>query len=159
MVKIAGLILLAAACAGIGLAESRKLSEREKQLEGFLRFLTAAQAEIRYSSLPVGELIFSHRRSALVLEACAQLMEQGEPFQQAWRQASQTGGRQDVSFFRAFGRELGTTDMEGQMSHLKLYRELTAARLREASADREKKGRLYRQLGIFGGIAVALVLW
>ena len=45
------------------------------------------------------------------------------------------------------------------MSHLQLYRELTAARLKEASGDREKKGRLYRQLGIFGGIALALVLW
>lgn len=154
-----GLLLLAAACAGIGLAESRKLSDREKQLEGFLRFLTAAQAEIRYSFLPVGEVVISHRHSIPLLEACARLLEEGKPFQQAWKQASQTAGRKDAGFFQAFGRELGTTDMEGQMSHLQLYRELTAARLKEASGDREKKGRLYRQLGIFGGIALALVLW
>ena len=157
--KVAGLLLLAAACTAVGLAESRKLGERAAYLEGFLRFLTQAEAEIRYGMMPVREVVFSCRSQMELLDFCASKLAAGVPFPSAWRQSAERFGGEDTQFLLDFGKGLGSTDLEGQLAHLQLYRKLAESRLKEARANRDQKGKLYRQLGVYGGIALALVLW
>ena len=159
LVNLVGLLLLAAACAGIGLAESRKLRDRAVLLESFRKFLTVAEAEIHYGLVPVGELVLSCRQQGPLLEDCARRLEQGSRFPEAWQGAVKRWGGPDQAFLAEFCRGLGATGLEGQLSHFQLYRELARTRLEEARRDQEKKGKLYRQLGVFGGLALALVLW
>ena len=134
-----------AACAGIGLAESHKLTARAEFLEDFRRFLTASQAEIQYGLVPVRELVLSIQEEMPLLKNCAGRLLAGESFPKA--------------FLLEFGKGLGTTGLEGQMAHVRLYQELTDTRLMQARKNCEKKGKLYRQLGLLGGAALALVLW
>lgn len=157
--KLLGLISLMAACAGIGLVESHKLKERTVFLEGFIAFLNYSESHIRYGMCPVQELIFSCRRQLPVLEACAGYLEEGLAFPQAWSRSANEKGGKDSKLIREFGFGLGVTDLEGQLTHIRLYQKLTADRLRQAQDCLEKKGKLYRQLGVLGGISVALVLW
>ncbi len=154
-----GLLLLTAACAGIGLAESHKLTARAEFLEDFRRFLTASQAEIQYGLVPVRELVLSFQEEMPLLKNCAGRLLAGESFPKAWKQAVQEQGGDDKAFLLEFGKGLGTTGLEGQMAHVRLYQELTDTRLMQARKNCEKKGKLYRQLGILGGAALALVLW
>ena len=54
-------------------------------------------------------------------------------------------------------KRLGISDLEGQLSHLKLNSELTKLRLEEARECKVKKGKLYQMLGLSLGITTALL--
>ena len=56
------------------------------------------------------------------------------------------------------GEVLGKTDRENQSSFLSLMREKFAVREKAAEEDRTKKDKLYKNLGVLGGLAVVLVL-
>jgi Stage III sporulation protein AB (spore_III_AB). len=144
--------------------ESHRLAARAEQLEAFLRFLSRAQTEIRFAALPVEQIVQRHGGELDFLRVCARSCTRGEPFSAAWEESVGKGaGGQgflpgDVDLLRDFGRGFGASDVEGQLSHCALYTELIGERLKTAREDRDRKSKLYQMLGIFGGIAAALLL-
>ncbi len=58
----------------------------------------------------------------------------------------------------ALGHVLGTTDMQGQLAALELYRHQMKALAEEEKACVLKKGELYRRLGVLGGVMLAVLL-
>lgn len=144
--------------------ESHKLSLRVQLLEQFLRFLTEAETEIRYASPAVAEVIARHKNGLSFLGICEQKMRQGEVFQTAWNTALECGTQEnglhqeDVFLLRDFGQEFGTSDVEGQLAHFRLYKELTHSRLQTAREEKKQKGKLFQMLGIFSGLCAALLL-
>ncbi|WP_243577975.1 stage III sporulation protein AB [Clostridium minihomine] len=144
--------------------ESHKLGRRVKELEAFFSFLSSARAEIRYSAMPVERIVEKHGKNQKFLALCSQYCRQGETFPQAWEHGIQDGmtatglKAQDLDYIRDFGRGFGMTDLEGQLAHCQLYLGFISNALTEAREEKEKKARLYCMLGLFGGIAAALVL-
>lgn len=65
---------------------------------------------------------------------------------------------EDQTLLRDFGSGFGASDVEGQLSHCRLYAELFQDRLERARQEKARKGKLYLMLGSFSGIAVALFL-
>ena len=57
-----------------------------------------------------------------------------------------------------FGAGCGHTDLAGQQSHIDYYRRLLAAQETECRRVWQEKGRVYRVLGLTGGIALMLLL-
>lgn len=57
-----------------------------------------------------------------------------------------------------FGEGCGHTDLVGQQTHIAYYRELLSAKEQEAYRLWREKGRVYRTLGLTGGIALMLLL-
>ncbi len=146
-----------------GYSESLRLKLRVARLEGFLRFLQAAETEIRFSGEPIGRILEKHGDSFAFLKECRMYMEEGEPFEAAWersmKKAAASGfSGEDVLRLREFGSGWGVTDTQGQIAHCRLTKELLEALLQEARRDKETKARLYQMLGIFGGIAAAVLL-
>ena len=161
MLKFIGTILLIAAGSLCGLLESRKLILRERRLEDFLSFLQVMTTEIRFSQTHLDEIIRRHGEKFEFLKACAEKVEQGAAFLSVWREeASRAAGfnAEDRRLLQDFGVGLGTTDISGQLAHCELYTDLFQVRLKEARGQKEKKAKLYLLLGIFGGIAAALLL-
>lgn len=159
MIKVLGLLLLMAACAGIGLAESHKLTARAEFLEDFRRFLTASQAEIQYGLVPVRELVLSFQDEMPLFKTCANRILAGESFPRAWKQAVQEQGGEDRGFLLEFGKGLGTTGLEGQMAHVRLYQELTDARLMQARKNCEKKESCTGSLDFWEVLPLPLCCW
>lgn len=159
-----GILLLIAAGTMAGYAQSHRLSQRVEQLEKTLRFLTAAQTEIRYSAADVAEIVQKHGSSLAFLRQCASHCREGEDFHSAWEEGVRTGTKgtglteKDRSLLRDFGDGFGASDVEGQLSHCRLYAELLGDRLERAREEKSRKGKLYLMLGSFSGIAVALFL-
>ena len=141
--------MLIAAGTIAGYVQSHRLSQRVAQLEEMLRFLNAAQTEIRYSAF---------------LQQCAARYKAGEDFHTAWEEGVRTGAKgtglteEDQTLLRDFGSGFGASDVEGQLSHCRLYAELFQDRLERARQEKARKGKLYLMLGSFSGIAVALFL-
>lgn len=57
-----------------------------------------------------------------------------------------------------FGEGCGHTDLAGQQAHIAYYRELLTAQEQQARSLWQEKGRVYRTLGLAGGIALMLLL-
>lgn len=134
---------------------------RERTLEDFLSFLQLMTTEIRFSQAHLDEIIHRHGIKFNFLKVCAEKLEEGAPFLSVWREeASQAAGfdAQDRRLLQDFGVGLGTTDISGQIAHCELYTDLFQARLKEARDKKEKKAKLYLLLGVFGGIAAALLI-
>lgn len=159
-----GALILIAAGTLAGYAESHKLTERVQQLEAFLRFLSAAQTEIRFSGLPVEQIIQRHGGELEFLRLCGESCLQGGYFIASWQAgvANGTKGRglhsEDIALFNGFGEGFGASDVDGQLSHCAMYTQLVGERLKNAREEKEKKFKLYQMLGIFSGMVAALVL-
>ncbi|WP_411655900.1 hypothetical protein [Anaeromassilibacillus sp. SJQ-1] len=80
LLKVLGILLLIAAGTIAGYVQSHRLSQRVQQLEEMLRFLNAAQTEIRYSAASVAEIVQRHGRSLAFLQECAAHCEEGGGF-------------------------------------------------------------------------------
>lgn len=57
-----------------------------------------------------------------------------------------------------FGEGCGHTDLVGQQAHITYYRSLLAEQEEEARRTWQEKGRMYRVLGLTGGMALMLLL-
>jgi stage III sporulation protein AB len=164
---MAGCLLVIMAGAGIGYIQSRKLAQRVTFLEQLLRLIDSLETEIRFSSSSLIQLLRKYAQINGMLEylnRCAELANEGIPFTSSWQQAVGSIPREygltkdDRQFLIDFGGNLGVSDVEGQVNHCRLHRELAAVRLEQARGDKQKKGRLYTMLGLFAGIGIALLV-
>lgn len=64
----------------------------------------------------------------------------------------------DRRLLAEFGDGCGRTDLSGQQAHIAYYRDRLSQREEEARRVYEEKGRVYRVLGLTGGIALVLLL-
>lgn len=143
--------------------ESHKLELRVEKLEAFLRFLSAACAEIRYSSMPVASILQSHSEGISFFSKI-----KGEDAKKDWLSTwngavseyapGEGFSQKDVELLKGFGAGFGTSDTQGQLAHFSLYQNLASAALKGAREDRSRKSKLYLMLGIFGGISAAILL-
>lgn len=148
----------------MGYTESHKLASRVDCLEAFLRFLSAAETEIRYSGTPIRQIIRLHGEELSFLRACLQKCDRGVNFSGAWRRSVEQEAKAegfslpDRKLLASFGKEFGASDTQGQLSLCELYLTLFQGNLKTAKEERNKKSRLYLTLGIFGGLAASLLL-
>lgn len=153
-----------AACILAGYMESRKLGARVRELEAFYSFLCLTREEIRYSRLPVERIIEKHGKGQKFLALCTEYCHKGESFPQAWKHGMDDGllntgmNRQDIEYIRDFGFGFGASDTEGQLAHCQMYIGFISNALIHAREEKDKKAKLYFMLGLFGGIAAALLL-
>lgn len=160
MLRLLGMLLLVLTGAFAGFQASLSLAKRERELELFFRFVQSAETEILFSALPVAEVVGRHGGELPFLRRCARLCQEGEDFFLAWERAvreTQPVDRGDAELYLRFGEGFGTTDAPGQAAHCRLTLGLTEQRLRDAREERRQKGRLYRMLGVLGGLAAALL--
>lgn len=65
---------------------------------------------------------------------------------------------QDLLFISSIGQNLGSSDIEGQLSTLALKKEELKALLAEAESDCKNKSKLYSSLGILTGAFITVLL-
>lgn len=157
--KLCGAMLLAAAGFGAGRLYVRRLRLRRDFLTELLLFLSNLATAVRYQNEDIFSLIqASGDLFQLHGESTASFCEvwHSEVMQLSFRWRINA---RDVKLLEAFGKRLGTTDTQGQLSHIELYRSLFQKQLTQAKNELEQKAKLYQTLGLFAGIAAALTLW
>lgn len=121
--------------------------------------------EIRYQGRNLNESIASaaeHKSFSQLdfLKTCAETMK-STPFPQAW-EASVNEWKcsleeSDLTYLKSLSGVLGACDIQGQLTSLKRVESEFAQSLDKATSQSETKGRMFRSLGILGGIAVAVI--
>ena len=167
MLKLVGAVMIFGACALSGIRYGmrwRRRQEYYEQLEGWLTFL---QLEISYSRSSMGELLMRGKKEypeLSFLSDCERRMAQGASFSGALSAAVTAAAKEHPEYQRGLGiagelaSTLGTTDMADQQLVLQLAQHKLALLIDEAREDRKKYEKLYRSLGVLGGMMVVLVI-
>ena len=131
MYRIVGCILVVAAGAGLGVSESIRVSERIYTLEMLLRMVICLKGEIRCGNASLPDAFYGA--------------------------AGRMNGKYR-EFLITVGEYLGYMDLEMQIKQLSLYEKNLEEEISRLKEEASGKKRLYRSLGILGGLLLAVLL-
>ncbi len=144
--KVMGLCLLIAAGGGMGCLRVAALRGRVKVLLTALRFIDWLMREVRYTVAPLDELLNRAKTDAAFQELLS--------FNGKVNYFTDEDERQ----FRRFMEGLGSTDLEGQLTHAAFYTKVFEELAKEAGEISARRGRTEMMLWTGGAAVLALLL-
>jgi len=168
--KILGSVMVISASTLAGLYISNLDSKRAIQLIEMKRALTILKSEISYALTPLPQALLNislrtkEPVSSLFLNIAKELEERNGQFGRIWEREllSHEGQtywkRLDIEQFMSLGSSLGYLDGEMQLNGIEMvisYIDMVTEELK-VSSDKNKK--MYRSLGVLGGILIVIVL-
>ena len=127
-----------------GVLSSQKLSLRLKKLISCRKYIQHIGEEMRHSRKELPEILKQTKSDVF--------LQNGE-----WCGISGMKA-EDLSVLSAFLTGLGTTDIEGQISHTKHHIARLDELINDAKEHKNQCARLYVSLGFLGGIFAAILL-
>ncbi|MBR2279801.1 MAG: stage III sporulation protein AB [Ruminococcus sp.] len=161
MVKYLGLILIVITGFGAGFYYSLRLKNRFEFLSAFKDFLSTLETNMRYNCSDIFTIV---KNSAPDMLRNVFINDENPDFQRYWKSCISSVPKryalkkEDYNLFYEFGRILGTTDIDGQLNHIKLYRELLNNNIDNSLKELKQKSKLSKLLGLFAGLSLALIL-
>ncbi len=171
MLKLFGLSLLIFASTAIGFYLAHRLRERCHQLGELLRILQVLETEIYYGSTPLSEAF--HRLGeqgegvvARLFARCAYYLDHtdGWTTYACWRQAIVDMEpylalkQSDKAWLDHFGKVIGGSDRLDQHKHIRLLATHLTQAEKEAQQELHKQEKMYKTLGILGGLLIVILL-
>ncbi len=166
MIKLLGVTLIIICGAVSGAIASSRLKEQTKTANLAHSMIIRVSVLLRYNAQNVYEIVSELRADSNFSElAFLQSMPTeyivGEDFSAQWSQAVDGDlslGNEEKSVLKSFGSTFGTTDACGQLTLI----ESTAEELRKICRMREgeynRKGKLYRSVGMLTGVMTGIAL-
>ncbi len=144
-------------------------ARRAEMLRRIVLMITVIETQLRYACLPVADLLRvlgeNPAFSELGFIRCTrEKMCFGEPFPDAWRESVEAESdicrllSGSVHYLAALGAEIGSTDLEGQLSCCEYYKNIFTAE-QEIQAEKSRKySKLFPSLGLMLGISAAIII-
>jgi stage III sporulation protein AB len=171
MIKIAGALLVLLAFSGLGNAYASDVRRRLKALYQCRNLAILLQGQIRYAGLDLAESLTeaSGHLDGPFRDFCRNLAEKiktmpGQDIATLWRYHTERDlkesgmKKEDRELFAEIGVMLGYLDGESQYRHLENYRERLDRAIGQAETETASKCRLYRSLGVLGGMFLTILL-
>jgi stage III sporulation protein AB len=162
------LIALAGVCTVVGTYFRAGLMRRVIILREIRYMLDEIVMLIRFRGATVGEIIETlnadNRLTDLTfLGAVYESYRDGASFSDCWAEAVSAFRQNgltvsDVKLIENIGKNLGTTDIEGQIASLSLYQNEAETAFTAAEEQTGKKAKLYTSLGILAGAFLLVFL-
>lgn len=168
--KVCGLLLLATASTWYGFCRAAQYAARTQQLRQAVSFLQALEMHITYAGTVLPQALTQAASTV------------SEPVAGVFRAvAAQVGGGRlppdraltlvlrekagelamaapELEVLAHMSRCLGRSDRQDQVKHLRLAQGQLQALAQDAAAEQERSGRMWRYLGVCGGLALAVLL-
>ena len=166
IVKFIFLIFIFLTSSIIGINISRKYSERVKELKQFFQALTIFEEKIKFTYEPIPDVFFdiSENFDAPLKDIFYNASEkmQSESASEAWEDAIDESKnnltKEDKASIKALAKMLGKTDLDGQVSEIRLTKQFIKTKIEEAEFQRNKNEKLYKTLGITFGLTIVIIL-
>ncbi|HWR55569.1 MAG TPA: stage III sporulation protein SpoIIIAB [Negativicutes bacterium] len=171
-IKMLGATLVIAATSWAGFEAAQRFQQRPRQLRELQSCLQMLETEINYGLTPLPtalEKLAEGREGPIGDFCCAVKNElfahQGMTMRAAWNISLDLLGKHcaltecDQNILRNFGATLGMSDRHDQIKHLKLAMSQLAAAETSAWEEKLKNERMFRALGILGGLAVVILFY
>lgn len=166
MIKTIILLLVFVTATAIGVLISEKYKNRVKDLKEMKNALSMFQTKIKFTYEPIPEIFKdiskkSNNSIGKIFEKASQEMETVTAGQ-AWELALDTVptslNGEDIQILKGLNKLLGKTDLEGQISEIKLTSTFLNTQIERAEKEQEKNEKLYKSLGAITGIAMVILL-
>lgn len=158
--KFFGAVLIAFSGTFCGFLLSEKLKLRCSFLQSFSEFLCTLETNIRYNADEIITLINKCATNRMLDMFSVEDQSDYKTFWQSCvRSIPNSYGlkQEDYNLLFDFGRLLGSTDTEGQLNHIQLYKSLFQSQCKNAEEQYKSKARLYKILGFFAGAVIAVM--
>ncbi len=169
MLKISAMILLVSAFALTGRWAASIQEKRVSVMDKIMLMINIVESQLRYSHMPVTDLlrILCDNMGLSELEFIKNCRERvcfGEPFPDAWRSSIETETvicrllPELAVNLAAFGADIGSTDLESQLSGCEYYKQIFSAQLELQREKSQKYKKLFPPLGLLLGISAAIMI-
>lgn len=166
MLKFAGLTIIIAVTSFAGNYFSANLKIRLINLKKLNYMIDEIMIMLRFKSATVYEIteyLTNNERFSSFDFLGSISPESGVPFQQSWctavmKNPPDSFKNGDIELLSDIGRKLGTSDLDGQISTLKLQQAELESLIHSAETDYLKKAKLYRSLGVLTGAFISIML-
>lgn len=145
---------------------SKRYTLRVKELKDFKNALNIIESKIKFTYEPLPEIfiqtskLLSENISNIFINASKNMKELSS--EEAWNKGIEETNtylkKEDIENIKCFGKMLGKTDKEGQISQLELTKTFVEMQIKKAKEEEEKNSKLYKTLGIVCGLALVIVL-
>ncbi len=165
-IKIVGAVMIF--CAGFfwGWLRAGELLKREKSLQNIKTGLNMLESEIVFSSNYLKDAFLNISRISVCKEFFSDVAFGIEEFgaSKAWENALEKNKKKlalkerDTEILKILASQLGKSDTEQQVKNIRHVKELLEIAQKEAREDYQNSSRLYRSMGILGGLFVIILL-
>ena len=84
-------------------------------------------------------------------------MSAGEAWEKAIDKSETSLNNEDKNIIKSLGKMLGKTDLEGQVSEIKLVQNFLNNQIENAEKEKQKNEKLYKTLGGVIGLAIVII--
>ena len=149
LIKFLGLFLITVSTTAVGINKSKQLFLRVSELEWYVKATRAIADKIRYSGDELAKVLLS-------LQGNAEHFSISSPFKVVLKKNSLN--TDDQKAIGDFFENIGLGDTENQLNICSLYSKELSIRLDEARKELREKSKLFKSLGFFIGLGVAIIL-
>ena len=165
-----GAMITVFATSFIGENKSRTYRDRVKYLENIQLCTSLLENEIRYTQTPIGEAFEKIKNNAdgviksILSYVCSEIKNRTDkPIHKIWSDAVDIYvnclNKADIEIIKSFGNHLGDSDVEGQIKNINVFSSKISYYLAVALKESEKNCKLYRNLGIYSGLLIAVLFF
>lgn len=167
ILKLIGLFLISVMGGLVGINASLRLKSRTEFLEKYITLLNETKTRIRLSACDIRELFKNdsgYEPLDFMTAEFTRNIKNKSNAKNSWKCAVDSAfkkyklSKADRELISDFGTDFGQSDIDGEINHIDLNITLAEDRLEKARTELTQKGKLYRTLGIFGGITVSLII-
>ncbi len=153
-------------CILIGQLLSKKYINRLSELENMKSALNILETKIKFTYEPIPQIFkeISNMMNVNTNRIFHQAYEKMQimPASTAWEHSVKhiecNLNKEDKNAISSLGKLLGQTDIEGQISQIKITQTFLDKQINEAILEKNKNQKLYSKLGVTIGIAIAIIL-
>lgn len=169
MIKIASCILIFLGCTLMGFSKAFTYRQRREELENTVELVRVLNLEISYrkdSLKKTFERISKLKKSwfADMLGSCGKYLNDGKSIEKSWELSLAENAdtcpllQSDVEILKDISMGIGRSDTEGQKKIFEPAMERLLSNVKDARDDEQRMGKMYKGLGIAGGIAVSIII-
>ena len=150
----------------IGNLISKKYTLRLTELKDLKNALNIIESKIKFTYEPLQDIFIqtskmvSNNISKIFVQACNNMKTDNA--EEAWNKSIQKVttnlNNDDIENIKSFGKMLGKTDKEGQLSRIELTKTFIEMQIEKAKIEEQKNAKMYKTLGAILGLAFVIIL-
>lgn len=166
VLKIVMLFAVFGTISTIGVKISNRYTERANNLKQIKKALNIFETKIMYTYEPIPDVFLEISKKIkgdvgkLFLDASRNMSLDfaGDAWEKSLNNSNIMLLEDDKEALRSLGKLLGSTDIDGQLSQIRLVNGFLNEQIKEAIEQKDKNETMYKKLGIIVGLAVVIVL-
>ena len=153
-----------------GILLANKYKSRIQELKSFKEMMNILENKIKFTYEPLGNIfdditkLYSNKNQVCKIFEQTKINMEKNDVCFSWEKAIDKSkqnmclNKEDINIIKGLGKQLGKTDVEGQVSEIALTNEFLDIQIKDAEEQCKKNEKMYKTLGTIIGIAIVIIL-